>query len=145
MKRRTQRGNAMVEFALAVSLLVPCFAGVFQFGYGFYTYNRLVAAVRSGARYAALLKYDSASTTPSTAYTTAVRNMVVYGSATAGTTPVVPGLSTSQVQVQMSFANSSPDMVKVYLTSYSVDTVFKTLTFTGKPAARFRYEGVWAP
>jgi Flp pilus assembly protein TadG len=135
----------MVEFALASSILIPCFVGVFQFGYAFYNYNRLVGAVRAGARYAALRQYDSASTTPSTAYADAVKNVVVYGSPTTGTAAVVPGLTTSQVQVQMRFVNSAPDQVKVYLSSFTLDTVFRTMQWSGKPAASFRYEGVWAP
>jgi Flp pilus assembly protein TadG len=135
----------MVEFAIASAVLIPCFIGVFQFGYGFYTYNRLNGAVRAGARYASLLKYDSATTTPASTYLTAVRNTVVYGNPNGGTTPIVPGLSPNQVQVQMTFANSAPDMVKVYLSSFELDTVFTTLDWSNKPAASFRYEGVWAP
>ena len=68
MKLRARRGNAMLEFALASSILVPLFAGVFQFGYTLYVYNNLDSAVRGGARYASLRAYDSATASPSAAF-----------------------------------------------------------------------------
>ena len=60
LKLRSTRGNAMVEFALAATLLVPVFVAVFQFGYGMYTYNELVEAVRAGVRYASYAKISNA-------------------------------------------------------------------------------------
>ncbi len=80
MKMRTRRGNAILEFAVASSILVPLFAGVFQFGYTLYVYNSLDSAVRGGARYASLRAYDSATAAPSAAFSKAVGNMVVYAS-----------------------------------------------------------------
>jgi len=139
------RGNAMVELALSVAVLVPLLLGVFQFGYAFYTYNRLVAAVREGARYGALRTYDSSTTTPSGAYLTAVRNITVYGDPAGGTNPVVSGLSAGQVAVSVTMSNGVPDMITVSLSSFSADTVVKTMTWTGKPAASFRFEGRYAP
>ncbi len=144
-RRRRQTGNALVEFAVAAGLLIPCFVGVFEFGYGFYVYNRLTAAVRGGARYASLLRYDSASTNPSNAYASAVQNAVVYGDPDGGTSPVVPGLTTDQVTITMQFANEVPDVVTVAISNFSLDTVFTTLNWGNKPAASFRYEGTFAP
>lgn len=144
-RRRRQSGNAMVEFAVAAGLLIPCFAGVFEFGYGFYIYNRLTAGVRAGARYASLLKYNSATENPSASYTNAVSNMVVYGSPNGGTETIVPGLTTDQVVVTVAFANGVPDMVTVAIRSFSLDTVFATLNWADKPSAAFRYEGNFAP
>lgn len=135
----------MVEFALSVSILVPVFVGVFQFGYAFYTYNRLMVAIRSGARYAALCTYDSSTSTPTDAYLSAVRNAVVYGNPNGGTDPVVAGLSTGQVGVSVTMNKSVPDMVTVYLTSFTANTIVKNMTWTGKPAAAFRFEGRYAP
>src|SRR5579863_7062815 len=107
------RGNALVEFALAVSLLLPMLFGTFEFGYAFYTYNRLIAAVREGGRYASLRSYDSSTTTPASDYLTAVQNAVVYGNPAGGTTPVVSGIATGQIAVTMTMANGVPDMVTV--------------------------------
>jgi Flp pilus assembly protein TadG len=143
-RTRKLRGNAMVEFALSVGVFIPMLLGVFQFGYTFYLYNRMVAAVRSGARYAALRSYDSATSTPSNAYTTAVQNTVVYGNPAGGTSVLVPNLSPSKVSVSMAMVNGVPDMVTVYINDFTVDAVVKTMHFTGKPMAAFRYEGRFA-
>src|SRR5205814_5107770 len=94
-----QRGNSMLAFALAAGLLVPAFAGTFQFGYTFFTYDNLGTAIRGGARYAAMRSYDSSTATPSTAFTTAVQNMVVYGNSAGTGNPVVAGLARGNVQV----------------------------------------------
>ena len=144
-KRSSQKGNAMVEFALAATLLVPCFVGIFQFGYGFFVYNRMVAGVRTGARYASLLKYTSASEVPAPSYKDAVSNMSVYGDPAGGTTPIVPGLTPGQISVTMGMVEGAPDMVTVAVSNYSVDVVFKVLEWANKPAASFRYAGVYSP
>ena len=144
-RRFGRKGNAIVEFSLAAALLVPCFVGIFEFGYAFYSYNVLVAGVRAGARYAALAKYDSATTTPTTAYQNAVKNTVVYGDPAGGTQTLLPGLATSNVTVSMQMVNNVPDMVKVTINSFTVNTVFRRLQWTDKPAASFRFEGTFAP
>jgi Flp pilus assembly protein TadG len=144
-KSRGERGNAMVEFAIATTLLVPMLFGVFQFGYSFYIYNRLIAAVRDGARYASLRTYDSTTSTPSSGYLTAVKNSVVYGQPTTGTSAVVPGLTTSNVGVSVTMNNNVPNYVTVSISNYSVDAVFTTFNWTNKPAVTFRYEGRYAP
>jgi Flp pilus assembly protein TadG len=145
IRKLRQKGNAMVEFSLAAAILVPCFVGVFEFGYGFYTYNVLIAGVRAGARYASLAKYDSATATPTTSFQNAVKNTVVYGSPTGGTQTLVPGLTTSNVTVTVQMVNNVPDMVNVSINNFSVNTVFRRLQWTNKPSASFRYEGTFAP
>jgi len=140
-----QAGSAMVELALVVSVMIPLFTGVFQFGYGFYNYNQVIAAVRNGARYASLAKYDSSTSTPSVAFQTAVKNMVVYGNPTGGSVPLVSGLNTSQVLVSVTTVGGTPDIVTVSLQSWTLDTVFKRFVFANKPAASFRYAGLYAP
>ena len=144
-KRSVQKGNALVEFALAVTFLVPLMIGLFQFGYGFYTYNKLIAAVRQGGRYASLRSYDSATTTPSTGYLADVRNATVYGDPAGGAAAVVSGLTTNQVSVNMSFTDGVPDVVTVALGTFTIDTIVARLTFSNKPAAAFRFEGRFAP
>jgi Flp pilus assembly protein TadG len=135
----------MVEFALAVGLLLPMLFGTFEFGYAFYTYNRLIAAVREGGRYASLRTYDSSTTTPSDAYLTAVKNAVVYGNQAGSGTPVVSGLATSQIGVTMTMNNGVPDIVTVSVTNFTIDTLITTLNLANKPSAAFRFEGRYAP
>ena len=146
MKRKlsfgSQRGNAMIEFAMSAMVLTYSFTAVFQFGYSMYLYNELVSAVRAGARYASLAQVNNSGTqTLQSAYTTAVKNMVVYGntSPAAGDQPVVPGLTTGQVSVTVPTSNpvgwngGVPLYVTVSISSYTIDAVFKTFTLSGKP------------
>src|SRR6185369_3412815 len=98
-------GNIMIEFALGSGILVMAFVGTFQFGYTFLQYNNLENAVARGARYASLIPYDSTSTFPTSTFSTAVKNMVVYGTPTAGTSPALPGLTTTNVNLTVTFTN----------------------------------------
>lgn len=142
---KSRRGNAMVEFAVAVPLMATAFASCFQFGYYFYIYNRLESAVRAGARYASLRSYDSSTSTPASDFTTAIDNMVVYASPSGGTTPVVPGLSTSNVNLTVTMNNSTPNLMQVSISGYQINGIFGTWTLSSKPVAAFRYSGRFAP
>jgi Flp pilus assembly protein TadG len=52
---RSERGAALVEFALVVPLLMLMMCATIDFGLAVYTLNNLTAAVREGGRYAAVL------------------------------------------------------------------------------------------
>ena len=148
---KRERGNALIEFALSFFLLFAMFAGIFQFAYSFYVYNALVTAVREGARYASLKPYDSITTTPTSAFQTAVQNMVVYGDANPaqGTPPVVAGLTGSNVVVAPTGGASgtltAPTQISVSITNFKVDAVFGSWTLTNKPNATFPYTGILTP
>jgi Flp pilus assembly protein TadG len=146
-----ERGNALIEFALSFFLIFAVFSGIFQFAYSFYVYNTLVVAVREGARYASLKPYDSISTTPSSGFRDAVRNMVVYGDPNPanGTPPIVPGIQTSNVLLTVTGGGSgtltAPTQMTVSITGFSVDAVFGTWNLNGKPNATFPYMGILTP
>ena len=142
---RGRKGNAMIEFAIATGILVPAFIGTFQFGYTFHVYNNLNSAVRGGARYASMQSYDSGTSTPSASFTTAVQNMVVYGNSAGTGNPVAPGLSTANVQVLAVMKGAIPSSITVQVTGYTVDAVFRTFSFNGKPSTTFAYTGTAAP
>ncbi|MFM2125753.1 MAG: hypothetical protein RL328_2204 [Acidobacteriota bacterium] len=138
---RGERGSALVEFAISFFVVWMIFSGVYSFGYGFYVYNRLETAVAGAALMGAGFDYDSSNTS---AYTTAVRNMVLYGDITAGTTPVVPGLTSSNVQVSVGLdANSVPRDVQVSISNYAISAVFRKFTLVNKPRAVARFTGRW--
>jgi Flp pilus assembly protein TadG len=139
-----RRGNAMVEFAVAFSVLFPLLYGTFQFGLAFFRYNILESAVRSGARYASYRTYDSATTTPSAAYTDAVKRMVIYGDPAGGATPLSPGLGMANVRVTMTFTSGVPRQVTVALEGYPLNVLFRTYTIS-RPAITFPYIGRYAP
>ena len=141
----------MLEFALGSGILVVAFTATFQYGYIFYQYNALVNAVNNGAHFGALQIYDSSSSTPSTTYTTAVKNMVIYGDPTGtNTTPVVKSLGTSNVTITIGSLGSAgttftPTSVTVAITGYSINGVTGTYALTGKPAATYPFQGMYCP
>lgn len=94
--RKNERGAALVEFAIVATVFLTVLFGILEFGRLFWTHNALRDATRRGARYATVRKNDTAGIA-------AVKNMVVYGDPNANpatATPVVSGLSTSDVVVQ---------------------------------------------
>ena len=143
--KRSRAGNIMLEFALASSLLVAAFAGTFEFGYTFYRYNSLQAAVNEGAFYASQRTYNSTTTTPPSAFLTAVKNMVVYGNPAGGTSPIAPGLTTSNVNLTVTFSNGVPGTMTVSISGYTIDAIFAKNTFTNKPKVTYPFSGIYSP
>lgn len=146
---RGRRGNVMIEFALGSGVLLALFAGTFQFGYTFYQYNLLNNAVNSGAEYAGMRTYDSNSSTPSAAFKQAVQNVVVYGDPGGGSTPVVPGLTTSNVNVTPGWSTTGaggiPVSMTVSISGYTIQAVFGSIALSGKPSVTYPYTGIYAP
>jgi hypothetical protein len=146
-----ERGHAMLELAISASVMVTCLIGTFQFGYTFYVYNQLVTAVGNGGRYAAMRTWHGTSRTSDQDVemsNRAIRNMVVYGDPEPGpdAAPVVVKLKPEQVEVRWimadkSDAKSAPAAVNISIRDYTVDAVFKTFTFTGRPAVEFPFVG----
>ena len=135
----------MLEFAIGSSILLAAFTGTFGFGYTFYRYNTLATAVADGARYASLRPYDSPNPTPSSAFNTAVQNIVVYGDPAGGSSPIVPGLQTTNVIVTPVFAFGVPSAITVSISGYTIDAVVTQNTFNGKPSVTYPYTGIYSP
>lgn len=91
--RKNEQGKTLVEFAIVGTVVLTVMFGVIEFGRLFWTHNALRDAARRGVRYAAIRKNDTAGQQ-------AVKNMVVYGNPNGGTTPLVPGLNTSNVGIE---------------------------------------------
>ena len=136
--RKSERGNAVLEFALGWSILWMMFSGVYQVGYAYYVYNVLMTSVSDAAQLGAKLGYDTAD--PST-YQTKLKNMVVYGDTTAGTTPIVPGLTTGNVNVTMNPTNGTPQDLTITISSYTINGFFTSYTLNNKPRATMLYYG----
>ena len=92
---------------------------------------------------AAYKTYDSGTSTPSTAFSNAIKNVVVYGNPAGGTTPIAPGLSTANVNLTVTFTGGAPSMMAVSIQNYSLDAFFKTYSIS-RPRASFNYVGVYA-
>jgi Flp pilus assembly protein TadG len=144
----SQKGHAMLELAIVAGVMVSFLVGTFQFGYSFYVYNQLVTAVGNGARYAAQRTYRAATPDDVERGKAAIRNMVVYGDAqpAAGAIPLVAGLTPQQVNVEwLAQDGQAPTAVDVSIRDYTPASVFKPITFDGKPFAEFPYVGRYAP
>lgn len=142
-KRRA--GSILGEFALGSGVLLALFGGTFRLGYTFLEYNKLEIAAAQGARFASLVPYDSSTTTPSAAFLSSVRNMVLYGSPSGGTSPVLPGLTAQNVVLTVVFTNGVPGTMTVSISGFTIDAVFGHVTLSSKPRASFPYQGIWAP
>jgi Flp pilus assembly protein TadG len=134
-----ERGNALLEFALAFVLLWACFAGVFQYGYSMYIYNGLQTAVTNGAIYASRATYDTRNNN----LISDVTNLVVYGDPAGGTVPLVPGLTPSKVSVVPTPGLGYPQFFTVSIVNYNLDAVFTTFRFDGKPSYSVRFAGMY--
>jgi Flp pilus assembly protein TadG len=145
---QSRKGNAMVEFALSAPLIFTALVGTFQFGYSFYVYNQLQVGVRSGVRYGSLMDYSGPASACVAAAQNTVKNVIVYGTPTPGANagPIVRGLSTSKVTVSFNpDAKGVPTDVTVSVTDFSVNALFTTFNFSGKPWASVPYAGRYAP
>jgi Flp pilus assembly protein TadG len=143
-----ERGHAMLELAISAGVMVSCLVGTFQFGYTFYTYNQLVTAVGNGARYAAQRTYRSGSTQDVERGNAAIRNMVAYGDAQPApeATPIAPKLTPADVEVRWDRAgDGTPLHVTVAIKGYTMDAIFRSFTFDGRPSVQFPYVGKYAP
>src|SRR3954469_10668177 len=78
-----QRGIALVEMALVSAILLTVIFGSLETARLFWTVNALTDATRRGARYAVVNAKNEE----------AVKNVVAYGTTTAGTHTVVSGLN----------------------------------------------------
>ena len=118
LPKANQRGQTLVEFALAALLFLTLILGIVEFGRALWTWNTIVEATRAGARYAVV-------ETPTAAN---VKNYVVYYNAAGTGDPVLPGLTTSNVTVSFlkndgTAATQTPpydsDQVQVGITGYT--------------------------
>lgn len=155
-RRRSERGSTVVEFALGWFVLWLLFSGVFQFGYTFYIYNILQTSVSNAAQMASKMPYDNSNISD---FATQISKMAAYGDM-SGSSPVVPGLTWSacsqsanvwtcgSVKVTVGTITGSdgttqvPTDVTVAVTNYTVNAVFRSFTFNGKPRATTAYLGL---
>ncbi|MNQ97075.1 TadE-like protein [compost metagenome] len=111
----------MVEFAIALPLLLLLLLAIGEFGRMLFQYNSLLQASRDAGRYAAgkawnrtlgeIVLVDTSRNYDLRAET---QNIAVYGLPVSSGTPVVPGLSAANVQV--STAAGTTDHVQVSIT-----------------------------
>ncbi len=119
--KRTQRGTAIVELALALPFLLLMTFIVTEFGRAVYQYDIVTKSVRDAARYLSVQ-------TPGT-HVSEAQNLVVYGNTVGGGTPLALGLSTSQVSVSWpspSGTNPAISTVVVQVSGYSFQSILNS-------------------
>ena len=119
--RRPERGSTLIEFTVVATVFFMMLIGIVAAGNLYFTHNALVEATRRGARYAVL--HPSGSTT-------AVQNMVVYGTdtPTLGATSLIYNLQPSNVTVTYSTLNLASGTATVTISNYSFPFVLPTQT-----------------
>jgi Flp pilus assembly protein TadG len=135
----------MIELSFCLPILVGLALATLQLGYSFYMYGKLEQAVRNACRYASLRNYASATTTPDSAFLTAVKNAAVYANPGGGADPVAPNLTPQNISVTVSFKNGVPALVTVAITNYALPQIIGSVPLTGKPSAQFPYLGIFMP
>jgi Flp pilus assembly protein TadG len=141
--KRDEGGTQLVELALVMTLMLTLFGAVAEFGRYFYEYQTLAKASRVGARYLA--------TAPVNATEDAIaKNLVIYGNTSGTGTPVVSGLSTTQVVItRAGGVPILPQTVTVKIVGYKHQTIFDlgkltnnaslSLNIDVKPSVTMRY------
>lgn len=130
---QAQRGVAMVEFAIALPLLLLLLLAIGEFGRMLYHYNSLLQASRDAGRFVAGQAWnDTLGVDLNSDLQSKTKNVAVYGVPvnSSGYPPVVPELSTDDVAVGM------PDSEHVQVSiSYTFRPVIGAVlpTFFGTP------------
>jgi len=89
---RDDRGIQLVELAIVIPIFLMLFAATAEFGRYFYEYTTVAKAARVGARYLSTAGVNSANDTTA-------KNLVVYGNAAGTGSPILTGLTTSDVVI----------------------------------------------
>ncbi len=135
---KRQSGHAMIELAVSAVVMVAFVGATFQFGYTFYVYNQLLTAVGNGGRYAAMQAYNAGDTGKTNQ---AIRNMVVFGDPQppgGGAQPAVANLKPEQVDVEwIPGESAAPAHVRVSIREFTINAVFRSFTFAGRPSVEF--------
>jgi Flp pilus assembly protein TadG len=86
---RTQRGTAIIEFALMLPCMVMLAFMVVECGRAVQHYNGVVKTVRDAARYLSMQRQNT--------HQTEARNLIVYGNIAGTGSPLDPNLTLAQV------------------------------------------------
>ena len=106
-KSAQKRGQAIVEGALVTLVLAAMLIGVFDLGLILFIHQTFATRVRSAVRYAVVNTYDES----------AIKNMVLYGQPTAGTTGVF-GLTATMVTVAEAGLGTNDQRIVVTISGY---------------------------
>lgn len=106
-KTARKRGQAIVEGALVTLVLAAVLIFIFDLGLVLFIHQTFATRVRSAVRYGVVNTYDE----------TAIKNMVLYGQPTAGTTGVF-GLKREMVNVTPPGVGTNDQRIVVTISGY---------------------------
>ena len=141
--RRDERGLQLVEAAIVIPIFLMLFGATAEFGRYFYEYTTLAKASRVGTRYLSTAVVSGTEDM-------AAKNLVVYGN-TAGTgSPLLTGLSTTNVTITRQGGTPVlPQTVTVQIVGFThqpifdlgklTNTVGLSLNIDVKPSVTMRY------
>ena len=123
---RSERGAALVEFALVVPLLMMMMCATIDFGLAVYTLNNLTAAVREGGRYAAVQSQGDWANNGAIAKPNVVQKVYNYISGMNN------GLTSTQTKALISVtAPDASGIITVQITGYPYKPVTPLSTLLG--------------
>jgi Flp pilus assembly protein TadG len=137
--KKTQKGVALVEFALILPFLLLLSILAVEFGRAIWQYNTLTKSVRDAARYLALQTPGDA-----TAITRA-RNLMIYGNRSGTGTPMTIGLTSANVpDPTWQTAGTAPviNTVTVRITGFTFRSMFASVF--GLPFGNITYSDITA-
>jgi Flp pilus assembly protein TadG len=116
--RRDDRGVQLVELAIAMPIMLMLFGAAAEFGRYFYEYTTLAKAARVGVRYLATAQLNSTEET-------AAKNLVVYGNTTGTGTPILSGLSPTNIHIEtQGGVGPRPETVSIQIVDFQHQPVF---------------------
>ncbi|MBZ5590935.1 MAG: pilus assembly protein [Acidobacteriia bacterium] len=119
LHRRGQRGNAMIEATLTLSLFLTIIFSIYDFGWVLFFHQTLVHQARTGARYAAVNPADLAG----------AKNLVLYNQTSTGSAGLF-GLQPANVSVTRNgTAGAIDDSITVTISGYQYTLI--TLGWAG--------------
>ncbi|HEX5888950.1 MAG TPA: TadE/TadG family type IV pilus assembly protein [Pyrinomonadaceae bacterium] len=144
--RRDEQGVQLVELAIVLPIMLLLFASLGEFGRYFYEYSTAAKGARLGARYLA----SKSATSNAKDWEVIAKNIVVYGNAAGDGDPILPGMTTANVDVEYSGGTAGvPELVKVSIVDYQHESLFDlgallnspslSLNVDVKPSVTMRY------
>jgi len=141
--RRDERGLQLVETAIVIPIFLMLFGATAEFGRYFYEYTTLAKASRVGSRYLATAVVSGTEDA-------VAKNIVVYGNTTGTGSPLLTGLTTSNVVITRQGGTPVlPQTVTVSIVGFKHQPIFdlgKLTNISGlstnvdvKPSVTMRY------
>jgi len=140
---RDESGLQLVEAAIVVPIFLILFGATAEFGRFFYEYTTLAKAAQVGTRYLSSAPVEAVEDTKA-------KNLVVYGNPAGSGTPILPGLSPSQVIItRQGPITLVPETVSIQIVGYQHQPIFNlgalirstglSLNVDVKPSVTMRY------